>query len=251
MPLRDHFHKPLADDTPWSVFHGNWATKIVDRLNGQRLSEQYKAQAGRHFGAQIEADVGTLERSDRGKFADLLGGPSGGVATATTVFSPPATTLTTAVEFTDPDLFEVKVFRGHGGWQLVAAIELVSESNKDREESRRAFTVKCGSYLQKGVSVVVVDTVTNYSANLHNELCQLIDADEAVRWESPSGLSVMVYRATRVTGDESGTRLDILPYSLMLRDALPTVPLWLSFDLAIPLELEATYDAACQSLRIE
>ena len=32
MPLRDHFHKPLADDTPWSVFHGNWATKIVDRL---------------------------------------------------------------------------------------------------------------------------------------------------------------------------------------------------------------------------
>ena len=53
MPLHDHFHPPLSDDTPWSVFHGNWATKMVDRLNSERLSENYKAQAGRHFGAQM------------------------------------------------------------------------------------------------------------------------------------------------------------------------------------------------------
>ncbi len=48
MPLRDHFH-PLSIDTPWSVFHGNWATKMVDRLNGDRLSDNYKAQAGRNL----------------------------------------------------------------------------------------------------------------------------------------------------------------------------------------------------------
>ena len=29
---------------------------------------------------------------------------------------------------------------------------------------------------------------------------------------------------------------------------LPTVPLWLNFDLAVPLELEATYQQACSSL---
>ena len=251
MPLRDHFHKPLADDTPWSVFHGNWATKMVDRLNGQRLSEKYKAQAGRHFGAQIEADVGTLERSDRGTMSELLGGPEGGVATAAEVYSPPAITLATTVGFSDPDLFEVKVYRGHGGWQLVAAIELVSESNTDREESRRAFAVKCGSYLQQGISVVIVDTVTTYSANLHDEVCELMDGAEAVRWESPSGLSVVVYRAVRLSGDEPATRLDVWPYPLTLREALPTVPLWLSYDLAVPLELELTYEAACRSLRIE
>jgi len=250
MPLRDHFHSPLADDTPWSVFHGNWATKIVDRLNGQRLSDKYKAQAGRHFGAQIEADVGTLERSDRAGAFEMLGGQGGGLATASEIYSPPATTLSATVDFTDPDLFEVKVYRGSGGWHLVAAIELLSEPNKDREESRRAFAVKCGSYLQKGISLVVVDTVTTYSANLHDELCELIDSESTLRWESSTGLSVVAYRSTRLAGDGAGTRLDVWPYSLAVRDTLPTVPLWLNFDLTVPLELEETYEAACRSLRI-
>ncbi len=250
MPLRDHFRSPLADDTPWSVFHGNWATKIVDRLNGERLSEKYKAQAGRHFGAQIEADVATLERSDRAGLVEMLGGQGGGLATASEVFSPPATALSATVDFTDPDLFEVKVYRGSGGWHLVAAIELLSEANKDREENRRAFVVKCASYLQKGISLVFVDTVTTYSTNLHDELCELIDSENPLRWESPTGLSAVAYRATRLAGDAAGTRMDVWPYARALREALPTVPLWLNFDLAVPLELEETYEAACRSLRI-
>jgi hypothetical protein len=249
MPLRDHFHKPVADDTPWSVFHSNWATKMVDRLNGERLSERFKAQAGRHFGAQVEADVAALERAERGSlFAGLNG--DGGVATATGVYSPPAAELSTTVGFEHPDLFEVKVYRGSGGWELVAAVELVSEANKDREEHRRAFAVKCGSYLQKGVSVVVVDTVTTYSADLHGELCDLIDAADPLRWPSPTGLSVVVYRATRLA-DDGGTKLDVWPYPLALRSPLPTVPLWLTYDLAVPLELESTYEAACRSLRVD
>jgi hypothetical protein len=74
VPLRDRFRPPLGDDTPRSVFHGNWATKIVGRPNGERLSEAYKAQAGRHFGARIEADVDTLERNERGS---LFAPPNG------------------------------------------------------------------------------------------------------------------------------------------------------------------------------
>ena len=45
-------------------------------------------------------------------------------------------------------------------------------------------------------------------------------------------------------------KLDAWPYPLALRQPLPTVPLWLTYDLAVPLELEATYEAACKSLRI-
>jgi hypothetical protein len=249
MPLRDHFRKPLADDTPWSVFHGNWATKIVDRLNGERLSEQFKAQSGRHFGAQVEADISTLERNERGSLFARANGHNGGVATTPEVFSPPAATLSATVGFDDPDLFEVKVYRGSGGWDLVAAIELVSEANKDREDHRRAFAVKCASYLQKGVSVVTVDAVTTYSANLHDEICDLIDADP-LRWSPPDRLAVVVYRATRLADEEGGTKLDAWPYPLTIRQPLPTVPLWLTYDLAVPLELEATYEAACKSLRI-
>jgi hypothetical protein len=253
MPLRDHFHKPLADDTPWSVFHSNWSTKIVDRLNGDRLSDKFKAQESRHFGAQIEADIATLERVERGSlFAEVNGHEDGGgvaTAIATEVYSPPVASLSATVAFDDPDLFEVKIYRGSGGWELVAAIELVSEANKDREEHRRAFCVKCGSYLQKGISVVVVDTVTNSSAHLHNELCDLIEAAQPLRWSSPNGLSVIVYRANRIANN-GGTRLNVWPYPLALRSPLPTVPLWLAADLAVPLELELTYEAACKSLRI-
>jgi hypothetical protein len=221
---------------------------MVDRLNGERLSEKFKAQSGRHFGAQIEADVSTLERNERGSLFAGLNGHEGGVATTTEIFSPPAATLTATVGFDDPDLFEVKVYRGSGGWDLVAAVELVSEANKDREDKRRAFAVKCGSYLQKGISVVVVDAVTTYSANLHDELCDLIESADTLRWSSPTGLAVVVYRATRLV--EEGTKLDVYPYSIALRQPLPTVPLWLTHDLAVPLELEATYEAACKSLRI-
>ena len=251
MPLRDHFRAPLKDDTPWSVFHANWATKMVDHLNGDRLSDKYKAQSARHFGAQIEADVATLERNDRGSLFDLSNGGNGGVATTATVYSPPAAELSATVEFDDPDVFEVKIYRGSGGWELVAAIELVSEANKDREENRRAFAVKCASYLQKGVSLTVVDTVTTYSADLHDGLCDLIGEAEKLRWTSPSGLSVMVYRATRLTGAAGPSLgLDVYAYPVGIGQELPTVPLWLGRDLAVPLELELTYARACRSLRI-
>lgn len=251
MPLLDHFHSPLKDDTPWSVMHSNWVVKMVDRLNGDRLTETYKAQSARHFGAQLEADVSTLELNERGSLFEGLNGDEGGVVTATAVYSPPAAALSATVGFTDPELFEVKVYRGGGGWELVAAVELVSEANKDSEDNRRAFTVKCASYLQKGVSVVVVDTVTNRRADLHDELCDLLDSADKLRWSSPTGLSAVVYRATRVTGGAAkALALDVAAYQLGVGSELPTVPLWLKRDVAVPLELELTYAQACKSLRI-
>lgn len=253
MPLLDHFHPPLATFCPWSSFHGNWVVKMVDRLNATHLERRkYTAQSGRHFGAQIEADVATLERNERGSLFEGLNGSGGGVATAAPVFTAPATSLSAAVGFTDPDLFEVKVYRGSGGWELVAAIELVSEANKDSDENRHTFAVKCGSYLQKGISVVVVDTVTNRRSDLHDELCDLIDGANALRWSSPTGLSAMVYRATRGVGSTGPSlALDVAAYQLGVGFELPTVPLWLGRERVVPLELELTYAQACASLQLD
>ena len=124
-------------------------------------------------------------------------------------------------------------------------------SKSSYDENRRAFVVKCGSYLQKGISVVVVDTVTTYSADLHDELCDLIDGGDTLRWSSPTGLSVVVYRAIRVTGGAAkALALNVSAYQLGVGFELPTVPLWLGRDLCVPLELELTYAQACKSLRI-
>jgi hypothetical protein len=37
---------------------------------------------------------------------------------------------------------------------------------------------------------------------------------------------------------------------LSLGKALPTLPLWLTSQLAVPLELEASYEQTCRDLRI-
>ena len=245
MPLRDLFRPPLSETTTWKTFHDNWLVKTVDRLNESVLPAGYRAQSARHLGTQIEADAVTLERRD-----DPGPGPTngaGGVAVASPVYAPPAAPLTGDVSFTDPDLFEGKVYRGRGGWNLVAAVELVSESNKDREDTRRAFAVKCASYLQTGVSVVVIDVVTTRQADLHDELCSLLDLPDPLRWAGPGGLQAVAYRTVR-RGER--VQLDAWPFPLAVGRSLPTVPMWLASDLAVPLELEPTYEAACRSLRI-
>src|SRR5207245_8271579 len=66
-----------------------------------------------------------------------------------------------------PEAFAVLVFHDDGGARLVGAIELASPGNKDRPAYRRAFAVKCASYLYQGISLVLVDIVTNRQANLH------------------------------------------------------------------------------------
>jgi hypothetical protein len=62
-----------------------------------------------------------------------------------------------------------------------------------------------------------------------------------------SGLSVVSYRTIR---QKDRTRLDVWPHPLALGGPLPTVPLWLAADLCMPLELDPTYQMACQSLRL-
>ncbi|OWK36328.1 hypothetical protein FRUB_02511 [Fimbriiglobus ruber] len=170
------------------------------------------------------------------------------MAVAPHVYAPPTAPIAGAADFTDPDLFEVQIFRGEGQWQMVAAIELVSEANKDRPETRRAFAVKCASYLQRGISVVFVDVVTTRSADFHTELGRLLHWPAEFHWTSPSGLSAISYRAV---AREEEVHLEVWPHALAVGTALPTVPLWLAPDLAVPLELELTYAAACQSLRLD
>ncbi len=89
-------------------------------------------------------------------------------------WAPAKPTRTVPLQFTHPDLFEVQVFNDEEGPRLVSAIELVSPSNKDRPANRHQFVVKCASYLQQGIHVVVVDVVTIRTGSLHGELLDIL-----------------------------------------------------------------------------
>lgn len=146
------------------------------------------------------------------------------------------------------ETFEVQVIREFGGPQLRATVELVSPANRDRPAEREAFAAKCASYLQRGVSVVVVGVVTERTADLH---AQLLDTPRltagGAAGRAGTNLYAVAYRT--VTSDGAG-RLEAWPEPLRLAAPLPTMPLWLDADLCLPLHLEDTYLAACESLRI-
>jgi hypothetical protein len=86
------------------------------------------------------------------------------------------------------------------------------------------------------------------SANLHEELFDVLDVkSHAQPWRSATALYAIAYRPVTV---RQRPRAEAWPETLSLGAALPTLPLWLSLDLSVPLRLEESYIAACQSLRI-
>lgn len=252
MPLRDHFHPPVFPRTRWEGFHHMWAVKIVERLNEGVLSLKHRSEPEIHVGSQIEVDVATFDdETPASGFDGANGSGDGGVAVATRTYAPPAPAITADVAFDDPDVFEILVYREDGVFRLVAAVELVSPGNKDRPANRRAFAAKCAAYLQAGVSVVTVDIVTDRPANLHTELADVLQLPGPFAWEPPGGLAVVAYRTVKRTAERNArVRLDVWPHPLAVGAELPTVPLWLAADLAVPLELDRTYEAACRSLRV-
>jgi hypothetical protein len=240
MPLRDHFHPPLKDRHHWEGFHSAWVNTIVRRLNTHWLSPRYRSAPQVHLGMFVEADVATFEEET--PVADLAGS-NGGVATA--VWAPARPAISIAVDLPAQDVFEVRIHDDRQG-RLVAVVELASPGNKDRAESRQAFAVKCAAYLQQQVSLVVVDVVTDRLANLHAELRKLSQLPALVDLDAMH-LYAVAYRTMK---DKDGWRLDLWPEQLALGTPLPTIPLWLASNLAVPLELELTYEETCQVLRI-
>ncbi|MBL8797932.1 MAG: hypothetical protein JNM56_28800 [Planctomycetia bacterium] len=224
MPLLDHFNPPLKQTHPWRSFHGAWAAAMARLLNQGVLPDGYYAVPLLDRDGPVECDMAAQQS-----------------------WSPPAPTLALAVELPAVDGVEVQVFADDGDPRLTAAIELLSPRNKDRQQARQAFAVKCISYLQQGSSVVVIDTVTTRRPDVNVAILSLLGLEKS--WTAlPGGLSAVSYRA--VNSAEETQQLQLWPATLALGEPLPTLPLWIAADLSVPLDLEASYQATCTDLRI-
>jgi hypothetical protein len=241
MPLLDHFHPPISLDWPWESFHSDWASSIARGLNRGVLPRHFLALPRVYFGGRVEIDVATIERGGAAHAPE-----GGGVATA--VWAPPRPVIETAVEFADLPVFEIEVYEQETGRRLVAAVELVSLANKYRPEHRDAFVIKCAGYLQQGVSVVVVDAVTARSANLHRQLLELLNISAHANGSEFPDLYAAAYRTFTV---KKKGKVQVWEEPLVLGKPLPTLPLWISPELAIPLDLDSSYRETCEGLRIQ
>lgn len=189
----------------------------------------------------MEIDVGALERESCGLSSGNVF-DEGGVAVAAWAPAAPAILLDT--ELPEPDEYEVNVY-SQDEFRLVAAIELISPSNKDRPENRRTLVNKCEALLKRDVCVTIVDPVTSRTANLYGELLDELGAPRTAVARS------VIYAAT-CRGRRTGLRwrLESWEHNLAVGSAMPSLPIWLSPDFMVPLKLEATYEETCRSLRI-
>jgi Protein of unknown function (DUF4058) len=243
MPLLDHFHSPGKDLLPsWETLHAGWASHIAETLNKQWLPREFLAADQSHVGPHVEIDVATFERPT---VATAPASGNGPVATMPQTWVVPA--VTCAVPAVFPDTFEVRVYAERGGWNLVGAVELVSPRNKDRAEERQAFATKVASYLHEGVSVVLIDIVTNRRPNLHNEVLGRLSGAEAARLPDEVLLYTAAYRPVR---RDERSEIDIWTERCTIGAPLPTMPLRLTHDLFVPVEFEATYMETCRGRRI-
>jgi len=245
MPLRDHFRPPLDDRFSWDGLHGQWPAMIVLALS-RKLPSRFIAFPSVHLGSSIEVDVATFEQDEGDSPASGGEGESGG-GVATALWAPPRPTLAVATDLPYMDEYEVRIYDARRRRRLVAAVEIVSPSNKDRPEHRRAFVAKCATLLRDHVCVAIVDLVTTRASNLYRDLMDLVGQTDPSLDDGPPPLYAVACRWAR---NEDAWLLETWAHPLELGRPLPTLPLWLADNFAVPLELEETYQETCRILRI-
>jgi hypothetical protein len=243
MPLRDHFGPPLDNSASWQGLHGQWPAVIVQHLRKQ-LPAGYVAEPRVHSGSQFEIDVSAFEKDDPPSTKGIREA-NGGVATA--VWAPAAATLAIETVLPDFDEYEVRIYDAKRGRRLVAALEIVSPANKDRPEHRNAFVGKCAALLQKGVAVSIVDPVTLRQFNLYADVLAFLGHNDPTLSNPPPHIYATSCRWVK---KEKRTILEAWSHVLTVGQPLPTLPLWLTADRVVPLDLEQSYEQACHDLWI-
>ena len=242
MPLRDHFHSPVNDKHRWDAVHGGWPMMLVRELFGL-LPPPYQAEPKIHLGAPIEIDVAAITD-------DSLPAPappeSGNGGTATLVALAP--TLTVEADLSEQDDYEVRIYDADRDRRLVAAIEIISPSNKDRPDTREVFVSKVVSMLQPGVCVAMVDLVSVRQANLYAELLALLNRCDPKLASPPPHLYAVSLRARK--RPKKKELLDAWFFPMTVGQPLPEIPLWLSADLRVAVPLESSYEETCRLLHI-
>jgi hypothetical protein len=247
MPLRNHFRPPVSKRASWEMLHGMWPAEIVQQLR-TTLPPGFTAGPRVHLGTFYEIDVSTYESDNRSVSPGTSSAESNSGVVAVATWE--ATEPSVAVEIEPDEDYEyaVYVYDAEREQTLVAAIEIVSPANKDRPEQRNRFVAKCAALLRAGVSVCVVDLVTARQSNLYTEMMSFMGRgqDDPMSRNPPA-----TYAAACRWGPRGGkTRLETWSHAMTVGEPLPTVPLWLSEQIAVPLDLEKSYEQACHDLWI-
>ncbi len=223
MPLRDHFRPPIWKRASWEGLHGMWTGTILFQVSNN-LPDDYAPEPRVKLGTYFDKDSCAYDRDVE-----------------------PPHLIDSKLEASEEYAYEVLIYDHTRDKQLVAAIEIVSPGNKDRPESRQAFVTKCAALLQNRVCVSIVDLVTTRNFNLYGELMSLLGVSDPTFTTTSQATYAVICRGRKL---RNRPRFEAWAYPLVVGQPLPTMPIWLADDLAVALDLDASYEDACRTLRI-
>lgn len=227
MPLHD-----WTDERGWDGLHIIWQTTLLDWVQ-PRLPEGYRAYLGAVPALTIDSPNGRPDLMVRNWCP-----------------TPPATGGTPSPAGTiDPDSETVAVFELdpqvalhidlHG--QLVAAVEIVSPRNKDRQAARERYTSRYFGYLRQKVHLLLIDVLPRPAMF---SFADAIAANLGINQRPCPVPFAVSYRVGEPVPD--GTLLASWVRPFHVGDPLPTIPLALDRERSVEIDLESTYTAAAR-----
>jgi hypothetical protein len=134
---------------------------------------------------------------------------------------------------------ELAVHVTNGG-RLVAAIELVSPRNKDRPSSRETYLIRYLGYLKWGVNLMLVDV---HPRPFGFSFADALTEELQVKLAPLAAPMAIVYRVEGPTPD-GGSFVGLWRRQLVVGEPLPVLPLPLSNQSHVVVDLEGTYGRA-------
>ncbi|HLW66702.1 MAG TPA: DUF4058 family protein [Gemmataceae bacterium] len=234
MPVHDWTR---VDAGIFHVLHVAWIPEIWKVLNGGLLPTGYYALPEQHAGKSI-ADVLTLHRSEPlNEWPPPLPPDTGGIAVAD---APPRVRRRETVQESLLARKRTLAIRHISGNRLVAMLEILSPSNKDRGEHVEQFANKAVAALEAGVHLLLVDLLPpgpNDPQGIHAVIRQKLGlTDEPYELPSAEPLTLVAYAV--------GPKIEAFVEHIAVGAILPEMPLFLRPDRYINVPLEATYMAA-------
>jgi len=232
MPLHD-----WSNDDLWENVHQPWIVELL-RWVKPRLPGEFRAYLGSAPTFSVEAG---LRRPD----VHVRSWPPGTSATPVgAIKQPPAGLDSTepdsevAIAEIDPAVSLLVERQG----RLVTAVEIISPRNKDRRFSKTFYLSRYLGYFLGGANLVLIDVLPRPAGfSFADRIAEALNLDEPP-CPTPMAISYRVGDFA-VTG---GRFLAIWRRPMTAGEPLPGIPLPLTVDLAIPLDLDGTYARAAE-----
>ena len=227
MPLHD-----WKDDRGWDNVHLPWLAQLLDWVQ-PRLPPGYRAYAGSVPALTIDVPNGRPDVNIRQwPAAPLEPAPS-----EPSVAGNEPDEETVATFTLDPQrAIHIDL---HG--LLIAAIEVVSPRNKDRPAARERYLGRYAGYLRQGVHLLLIDALPRPAGF---SFADALAANLGLTQPPCPAPCAVSYRVGEPVPE--GTILALWRRPLQASQPLPVVPLALSAEQRVPIDLEHTYQEAAR-----